>query len=288
MVPNIEIGLNVRVQKEKERERDDASQSVSELVLPSFPRKGGQREKEMTLLRLPSIRLLLFHQVILFLFFFFFISQRTVVVDGQVPIPPRYDGFVYRKSQGTESIVVEAFFDPLCPDSRDAWPPLKQALTYYACNRYSLSLIVHPFPLPYHDNAFVACRALHIANGLNTSTTYPLLELFFKYQGWYYNKPTHTMSRAAVVDRMVKLVVEAVGNSSLSTIESGFVDAKTDSATRISFKYGCSRGVTGTPYFFVNGFPLPGSGSALNYDKWRSILDPLLRQRKETEPLHFF
>lgn len=96
------------------------------------------------------------------------------------------------------------------------------------------------------------------------------------------------MSRAAVVDRMVKLVVEAVGNSSLSAIESGFVDAKTDSATRISFKYGCSRGVTGTPYFFVNGFPLPGSGSALNYDKWRSILDPLLRQRKETEPLHFF
>eukprot|EP00268_Persea_americana_P051209 TRINITY_DN5635_c0_g1_i4.p1 TRINITY_DN5635_c0_g1~~TRINITY_DN5635_c0_g1_i4.p1 ORF type:complete len:284 (+),score=37.50 TRINITY_DN5635_c0_g1_i4:32-883(+) len=259
------------------------SKKISSFCL-HFPGRA-DREKEMTLLRLPSIRLQLFHKLILFLFF---ISQRTVVVDGQVPIPPRYDGFVYRKSQGTESIVVEAFFDPLCPDSRDAWPPLKQALTYYASNRCSLSLIVHPFPLPYHDNAFVACRALHIANGLNTSTTYPLLELFFKYQGWYYNKPTHTMSRASVVDRMVKLVVEAVGNSSLSAIESGFEDAKTDFATRISFKYGCSRGVTGTPYFFVNGFPLPVSGSALNYDKWRSILDPLLHQHKETEPLHFF
>ncbi|XXG61901.1 hypothetical protein AAC387_Pa05g0391 [Persea americana] len=99
----------------------------------------------MTLLRLPSVRLQLFHKPILFLFF---ISQRAVVVDGQVPIPPKYDGFVYRKSHGTESIVVEAFFDPLCPDSRDAWPPLKQALTYYVSNRCSLSLIAHPFPLP--------------------------------------------------------------------------------------------------------------------------------------------
>lgn len=44
------------------------------------------------------------------------------------------------------------------------------------------------------------------------------------------------MSRASVVDRMVKLVVEAVGNSSLSAIKSGFEDAKTDFATRISFK----------------------------------------------------
>ncbi|KAJ8630867.1 hypothetical protein MRB53_024190 [Persea americana] len=110
----------------------------------------------MTLLRLPSVRLQLFHRLILFLFF---ISQRTVVVDGQVPIPPRYDGFVYRKSQGTKSIVAEAFFDPLCPDSREAWPPLKQALTYYVSNRCSLSLIVHPFPLPsiVHLNGFWVC-----------------------------------------------------------------------------------------------------------------------------------
>ncbi|KAJ8630187.1 hypothetical protein MRB53_023510 [Persea americana] len=73
----------------------------------------------MTLLRLPSIRLQLFHKLILFLFF---ISQRTVVVDGQVPIPPRYDGFVYRKSQGTESIVVEAFFDPCAPTAETLGP----------------------------------------------------------------------------------------------------------------------------------------------------------------------
>lgn len=34
----------------------------------------------------------------------------------------------------------------------------------------------------YHDNAFVSSRALHIANKLNASATYDLLELFFKHQ----------------------------------------------------------------------------------------------------------
>lgn len=34
----------------------------------------------------------------------------------------------------------------------------------------------------YHDNAFVASRALHIASNLNASATFPLLEWFFKHQ----------------------------------------------------------------------------------------------------------
>lgn len=34
----------------------------------------------------------------------------------------------------------------------------------------------------YHDNAFVASRALHVVNNLNRSATFHLLESFFKYQ----------------------------------------------------------------------------------------------------------
>lgn len=36
----------------------------------------------------------------------------------------------------------------------------------------------------YHNNAFLACRALYIAKKLNASSVYPLLELFFKNQVW--------------------------------------------------------------------------------------------------------
>lgn len=64
-------------------------------------------------------------------------------------IPPaKFDGFVYKNQRAIheESIIIEAFFDPVCPDSRDAWPPLKRALQHYGTR---LSLILHPFALPY-------------------------------------------------------------------------------------------------------------------------------------------
>ncbi|URE19853.1 ribonuclease P MRP 25kDa, partial [Musa troglodytarum] len=168
-------------------------------------------------------------------------------------IPTRYDGFYYSGEVGDwkDVIVVDAFLDPLCPDSRDAWPPLKQVVRLYSPR---LVVIVHPFPLPYHNNAFVACRALHIANKLNASSTFPLLELFFKYQERYYNGPTKSMSRSAIIDDMAKLANGA---------------------------YGCTRGVAGAPFFFVNGFLLPDAGSALDLETWKSIIGPLLKNQRE-------
>ncbi|CAL5384632.1 unnamed protein product [Camellia sinensis] len=239
---------------------------------------------------------------LLALFFFF------AIVRAQVTIPARLDGFVYKNgSFSVDSIMIEAFFDPVCPDSRDAWPPLKQILHHYGDR---LSLIVHPFALPYHDNAFVSSRALHIVNKLKISVTYDLLELFFKHQltflypatlnykdlisqlpraltvfavnccilEEFYNQPTFNMSKASIVSRIVNMATEAAGNSYYSSIAAGFTDRKTDLMTRVSFKYGCSRGVFGTPIFFVNGFPLPNGGSAIDYKTWRSIIHPLVNQ----------
>ncbi|XP_020272303.1 uncharacterized protein LOC109847487 [Asparagus officinalis] len=195
-------------------------------------------------------------------------------------IPSKYDGFPYGDGfvSLTESILVDAFLDPLCPDSRDSWPPLKKVIRDYSPH---VSLIVHPFPLPYHDNSYLSCRALHIANKLNASATYPLLESFFKNQVRYSNAQTHNQSRASTIDDMANFAVMTVGNSFLPAFKSGFEDQSTDAAARISFKYGCSRGVYGTPFFFVNGFALPDAGSALDYKTWTSVIDPLVKKQKK-------
>ncbi|WOL16796.1 hypothetical protein Cni_G25584 [Canna indica] len=219
------------------------------------------------------------HATVPFFFFFLLVFCLRVHVEAQVPIPIQIDGFVYRGAPPVwgKSVVVEAFFDPLCPDSRASWPPLKQALRHYS---RLVSLVVHPFALPYHSNAFIASRALHIANKLNSSSTYPLLELFFKFQEKYYNKPTYDLSRASIVKDMARMAIPAIGKNSLPSFLSGFNDSATDSATRISFKYGCSRAVTGTPFFFVNGMPLlQADDSPLDYKAWRNIIDPLLAKR---------
>lgn len=55
-------------------------------------------------------------------------------------------------------------------------------------------------------------------------------------------------------------------------------------------QYAASRGVSGTPFFYVNGFVLPDAGNALNYSDWRSIIDPLIGAKKSTkneESLHY-
>ncbi|KAL6995902.1 hypothetical protein U1Q18_006036 [Sarracenia purpurea var. burkii] len=211
-----------------------------------------------------------------FLIFFALINLSGRFVHAQVTIPARFDGFLYKNRPASiDSIMIEAFFDPVCPDSRDAWPPLKQALDYYGRR---VSLVVHPFALPYHDNSFVSSRALHIVNKLNPSATYDLLELFFSRQEEFYNQPTFNMSRASTVSCIANLATEAIGISYHSAVASGFSDRETDLMTRVSFKYGCSRGVFGTPSFFVNGFPLPDDSLA-DYNKWRSIIDPLITEQ---------
>ncbi|KAL4298345.1 hypothetical protein GQ457_12G030610 [Hibiscus cannabinus] len=198
--------------------------------------------------------------------------QRTVKAQ---PLPPaKYDGFLYTNHPvDSDTILIEAFFDPVCPDSRDSWPPLKQAIHHYGSH---VSLMLHLLPLPYHDYAFASSRALQIVNLLKPSATFRLLDSFFEHQERFYNAQTSNKSRDAVVNEIAEFTAETVGKSYYSAIVSGFKDSKTDLKTRVSFKYSTSRGVFGTPTFYINGFVLPDSGSSIDYKGWRSFIDPLL------------
>ncbi|KAM7252989.1 hypothetical protein ACFE04_025607 [Oxalis oulophora] len=218
---------------------------------------------------------------------FLLIATQWSVHEAQVP-PSERDGFMYTSHPlDSHTIFIDAFFDPVCPDSRDAWPPLKQAIQHYGSR---VSLLIHLLPLPYHDNAFATSRALHIVNSFNKSATFTLMESFFKYQTRFYNAKTHNMSRAAVVDDIVKFASQAVGNSYSSLIQAAFNDRKTDLKTRVSFKYSGSRGVYGTPWFFVNGFSLPDAGDPIDYNAWRKVIDPLITAQgvKSQGALHYF
>ncbi|KAJ7957909.1 Thioredoxin superfamily protein [Quillaja saponaria] len=220
-----------------------------------------ERSKNATLLLLST-----------FFLVFFFHSFFKVRAD-YIP-PAKLNGFPYGNLPlKWDTVLVEAFYDPLCPYSRDSWPPLKQALSYYGS---SVSLVVHLLPLPYHDNAFVASRALHIVNDLYASATFPLLEWFFKHQEKFYGAPTSNLSRASIIDEVVKSATEVAGRSYYNEIKVGFNNLKTDLKTRVSFKYAASRGVYGTPSFYVNGFLLSDTGSTIDYNGWRKVLDPLV------------
>lgn len=131
----------------------------------------------------------------------------TSVEAQQLP-PSRRDGFVYPPGRKIEpdTILIEAYFDPVCPDCGDAWEPLKLAVDHYGSR---VALVLHLMPLPsvfdflvflfdfpsyynlcfvcfgpcrFHDNAFVVSRALHIVDTINANATFSFLEGIFKHQ----------------------------------------------------------------------------------------------------------
>lgn len=56
-------------------------------------------------------------------------------------------------------------------------------------------------------------------------------------------------------------------------------------------QYAASRGVYGTPSFYVNGFLLPDTGATADYKTWRKVIDPLVGVKKSIqneESLRFF
>ncbi len=46
--------------------------------------------------------------------------------------------------------------------------------------------------------------------------------------------------------------------------------------TRISWKYATTRGVSGTPTFFVNDINIPDADSTWTLAQWQALIDPLL------------
>lgn len=58
----------------------------------------------------------------------------------------------------------------------------------------------------------------------------------------------------------------------------------------VIMQYSCSRGVHGTPTFFVNGFGLADASSPLGFKGWKHIIDPLIldKGQRNLGNLHYF
>ncbi|KAL5997950.1 hypothetical protein ACLOJK_008884 [Asimina triloba] len=85
----------------------------------------------------------------------------AVTVDAQYPIPRKIDGLVYEGRYPGPDSIVDAFLDPVCPDSRDSRPPLKKALSHYSGR---VALFVHPFALPSQLSLRVSKYGLRISD----------------------------------------------------------------------------------------------------------------------------
>jgi len=200
-------------------------------------------------------------------------------VSSQTPIPTRPDG--YGVGSPSSPVVLEAFYDLLCPDSKASWPVIQQVVAYYQQKVYFL---FHTFPLPYHTFSFIANQGMHIIahnNNGNISTILAYASLMFDQQALFYNAPTMNLSTTAVVASMAKIVASA-NLLSANDFVAGVNDVNLNYETRVSWKYGCSRGqVTGTPTFLVNGIYV-SADATWTVDEWKQVIDPLVNDTSIT------
>jgi len=209
-----------------------------------------------------------------------FLAILSTSVLSQVPIPTRPDGYALGTGPATSPVVVDAFFDLLCPDSKAAWPVVKSVIAAYPENLYFL---LHTFPLPYHTNAFIANQGLHVidhATSHNRTALLAYTDLLFQTQAAFYNAPTMNQTINQVISNLAT-TVEQSGILSAKAYTAGIANSDINEETRISWKYTCSRAVVGTPTFFLNGVYISADSSWKVAD-WKSVIDPIIRANSRT------
>jgi protein-disulfide isomerase len=196
-----------------------------------------------------------------------------VAVSAQ-PVQKRIDGFA-NPANGplTAPVIIDKFADLLCPDCAASWPTLKQVSAYYG---NQVHIRVHTFPLPYHTWSMLACMGPNIIQQKTNSSNaiFKYIELMYAQQATYWNDPTADIPANRVITMLGDMVQQAGILDSVS-FQAGLRDYNLNVATRASWKYGCSRGVFGTPTYHVNGVVIPYDLSWTLAD-WQKLINPLL------------
>ncbi|XP_072014197.1 uncharacterized protein [Amphiura filiformis] len=197
-------------------------------------------------------------------------------VCGQIPIPNRPLGFPY--APASQSLVqLDAFLDLTCPYSKASFPVLKEVADHYGSTNLGLNVLI--FPLPYHRSAWLAAQSTYIVNGMDSWIKW--MADFFDDQDKFTTDATVDKSDSEIM----KMIADVAGKVvERLTFLSKLLEDEGDSDARIMWKYSCSRTVSGTPQFLVNGVSVAAS-SSWTFDDWKSIIDPLLGKRFITKSL---
>lgn len=193
--------------------------------------------------------------------------------NSQIPLPKRPLGFVYKGGEPTAPIHLEAFVDLTCPDCQQAWPTLKKVADMYGPETVQFTLQL--FPLPYHTNAFLAAQSVYAVEAYNTSLVISWMDVIFENQNQLYDFQTMDKNRYDVINIIADLGSKI--DIDKTVIKDGLTNTEYNEHTRISWKYGCSRTVSGTPFFFLNGAFVSQASAAWTVEEWKLLIDPLLK-----------
>eukprot|EP00930_Biecheleria_cincta_P100928 TRINITY_DN92547_c0_g1_i1.p1 TRINITY_DN92547_c0_g1~~TRINITY_DN92547_c0_g1_i1.p1 ORF type:complete len:232 (-),score=30.54 TRINITY_DN92547_c0_g1_i1:88-783(-) len=204
----------------------------------------------------------------------------TSFVEAQAPIPDiRNSGYQLSKSLSCSQgpgFRVEIFGDFQRPDTKAFWNNILHPLL--AEQRYTLvgTFVFHAFPLPYHRSGFTSAQAIRVVTKhLADPTAFvKVAGAFFSEQQRFQTDVTANLSDSSIFSDVFWPIVSKFGMSRSDFLK-GMADESINSDVRVAWKMGCSRGISGTPAWALNGVTSDEVGQ-WNITQWKSWLDTQL------------
>ncbi len=206
--------------------------------------------------------------------FLFFSLLILNIASQSITIPKTSDGLSL--GQMSSSFHLEAHYDLLCPDSRDSYFALTQVIgDYNLTSKQNFKYTIHFFPLPFHTYAHkVAIGERFVQDTYGYEKAWEYTDYIFRNQEAFYNGNISNYTLNAVGDLLGRLI-----ERNLSIPYQPFVNSLNDpiydQETRISWKFGCSRTVFGTPFYFVNGIKVDNAPE-FQYKDWINFLQDFI------------
>lgn len=204
-------------------------------------------------------------------------------------IPIRQYGFILNKpvppiqkhiipGSVSPTILIEGFFDLLCPVSADAYNTYSKLADQYS--NTNIEFRVHIHILPFHLNSYTVSEGVYYLASQNTtsnkhSTVLDYIELIFHHQSEFYNPVTENLSQRQIIHQLAKLV-DKHSIADIDEFESGLINSgnSIDLIDRNNWKYIVSRGITSTPTFIINGV-LTDIDSEWSIKQWNKLIEQL-------------
>lgn len=183
---------------------------------------------------------------------------------------PSGGGFGLRQGAATPDIDFELFGDLVCPDTKAVYPTVLKLLELYPTMRLNF----HIFPLPYHHAAYYAGQGLKVAAHISDVTGWKYIDAVLARQEELYNNQLGNASLPDIIEHLADITQELVKKDEM--IKGLHNRALSDDPLRQEWKFGCSRGVEGTPVIFVNGVKIPAEAT-WTIGQWMEVLDPIVQ-----------
>jgi len=112
-----------------------------------------------------------------------------------------------------------------------------------------------------------------------TDKMFQYLHLIFENQAQLQNSNTAAMTRHEIVTMLAEFAAEI--GCDMERFRSGMTNWNYTKLALRDWQYAVSRGVSGTPKFFLNDFAVVGLDSNSKLVDWRKRLDPLMTEVRE-------